>query len=772
MMVWLRASLAGLLLGLGPAPVAQSASLVCSGFRPVQAAADCGTVERELTAIAADPERRSGGGCVAAIQRCLNEYTAERGSLRKRTAGDAGRPLAEDGIVGRRTRERLLEFCRDRSADRQGGEPLQLLGRLEDYCLERGAPLDLARSALSTYVRFDEETYEAAEAAARGRATGGPDASGALAGAAGDGTAAGAGAGAGASATTSPAAATDAAAEVGTGTATGTAAGTATGMPTGAGGEAGNAGADPAKALAVLDGVAFPNLLLFESALALLPGAPTPAQEGAFWQVLDASRYSLPAGHELAPARAVQGCGCVRPSTTLTTWSLFPFWLGAADAGDGASAAGGTDGVGSPEASVVEIDFSVLDRLGYPGRFVDGQGLLRRAPWYDRDHERAVIDLAHRYGTAVDLVVYVNDLRGVSNAEALADGIAEQLEPGFGPGPGAWLREIAGLVRGRDPRARNGDGVTLWLEAVPDSLVAGERLRNLIDLLAERFARMPGGPELSVLVRPRPAQADAALDQAYFERILDGLAWFESTPEDAEGGNEFRLLVFVPEPVRRHLDTLERWIVGARQGRTLRPVLDSFVPVVTAQPVLHVAPDGATVATSREARMRALGAWLDRLALGSGNVGFWGVPPAVDDVDRNLLDVAADLAVARRSRGDPPPARSVPEALRGLLARICPERGWLRPLFFAVLLVFAAFEFARTDCQWRLRMRDDKRWRAAMALVRWLGLVAGGGLLTALLLFDRADGAAYWLPLGASGLLALVWALRLRFRDLTGTRLP
>jgi len=105
---------------------------------------------------------------------------------------------------------------------------------------------------------------------------------------------------------------------------------------------------------------------------------------------------------------ATKSCACIPESLRLTTYGLFPFWRGETPPAPPKDEKAGKPAAafGTPVTS--GIDFGAFKRIGYFGVTFDGSGRFT-SPMHWQQDRTDFTQLAHRYGSKLDLVLYRAD---------------------------------------------------------------------------------------------------------------------------------------------------------------------------------------------------------------------------------------------------------------------------------------------------------------------------------------------------------------------------
>lgn len=422
----------------------------------------------------------------------------------------------------------------------------------------------------------------------------------------------------------------------------------------------------------------------------------------------------------LAPSLHLRGddCGCAPQGRDDETFALLPFWLGGPDA--------------------LTLNFELYSRLSYFGAQLMDDGQVALAPdWNSRAPD--FVRLAHRYGAAVDLLVYRRDWTRLQaragDAEAfdqsVRDDAARVAQLIAEAPPYGWLQPERYLLPFWRPPAQLYSGLTLFFEPPPGDAGAPTAASAALlkrywtgFVLALTAALQQDGRALALnLVVPDSQLGDRgiydfkALSQAiHHAEMPPRLTASDRSDRDMVYGGttpiRVHVLVLMGEPMADAMKSLRERIdqTPHLEGHARVAMLNAIVPVL-----FHAR--GAKAATLGAQQTKALSHSLQYFKWNYGGVGLWPPTQAATGtgaVVAGLIDEVYNSPYAGPADG--------------VCRWICPWRIQLRLLFqlLAGLTLLGLGAYA-ASCQLRHLGRPVllALWIAGLA-----ALLCGGGLLS------------------------------------------
>jgi hypothetical protein len=406
------------------------------------------------------------------------------------------------------------------------------------------------------------------------------------------------------------------------------------------------------------------------------------ADERAYHVYLEAAprldrKMLLQTVHDAAPKPraagwAKPGCQCGRGEVDSMVYGFYPLWL---------------------DAGGRQLDFGMLSRIGLYGLTADDEGALRGPEGFPSAEVpgalAAMIRDAHKHNVKIDWVVGRSDWSAFARAskagkekvfKALAASIRERLALPL-VGGGQPLVRLASM--GADPGAVGGDGVALYFRGFPaaDTALFNQFVRKLAKALNDMWPRR----RLSIIVD----QGEFGRPGAYDYRNLSDLI-SEVNPQKQEGVSiisdpdlfvdDIPVLVMMNEPTQESKKALRGGVQDALHGMESTRLLRALVPILEY--------DG--VSTHQLA---------DDILYASDNyygIGFWPVP---------FADAPGTLGVNALLAQDFHPAHGYGGGWRQYVGYFCPQRLWLRWVFWITLLMavgVGGFYFSCRGCNERL----------------------------------------------------------------------
>jgi hypothetical protein len=371
--------------------------------------------------------------------------------------------------------------------------------------------------------------------------------------------------------------------------------------------------------------------------------------------------------HEAAPAKpresgwAVPGCRCGRGEHDGMVYGFYPLWT---DAGER------------------QLDFGVLSRIGLYGLTADDQGALRGPAGFPDDTVpvglAAMMRDAHRHNVKVDWVVGRNDWSAFERANkagkravlaAMARNIIALLAR---PLPGGGETAVRMATFGADQGANGGDGVALYFRGYP---AADRDVFNAFVLdLSSKLDSMWPKRRLSLIVdqdemgMPGPFDYRNLIDLIATANPLSDEVGFASSQDQTVA--DIPVLVMLKEPTQESKKSLRGGVQDALRGTESTRLLRTIVPIVEY--------DGASSEQLTD----------DIVYAGDNyyGIGFWPLPFAGpgDKVGMRAIDTTSVnrlLALYFHSSDEH-------ATFWGrYVASLCPQRLWVRWLFWGTLIV-------------------------------------------------------------------------------------
>ncbi|MGE4561072.1 MAG: hypothetical protein AB7E77_12790, partial [Desulfobulbus sp.] len=238
-------------------------------------------------------------------------------------------------------------------------------------------------------------------------------------------------------------------------------------------------------------------------------------------------------------------CGCHLQDSSTTIYGFAPFWKG----GD-----------------VQRIDFSAFSRIGYFALPFDNNGNLPqeqdRLQWQRKSAD--FVNMAHRYHTKVDLVVYKNNWQNwerlddqqrsffIDNLTSnLVSAIDQKLD-------NSLLNRLMPLFSlGSVPIPTMGDGVTIFFDNYPNDFVSQHAFQALIKQLRQKLDAAARNYRLQVV-----------LPYGEYDQLL-------ALRDEVD-----LFLIFLPEPTKEKKKELRQQIEEKLSGEQRRDTLRKIVPIL------------------------------------------------------------------------------------------------------------------------------------------------------------------------------------------------
>ena len=403
--------------------------------------------------------------------------------------------------------------------------------------------------------------------------------------------------------------------------------------------------------LGQIEGVAYPNALLFEKALAHIFADTkinyTKHQDQILQQArtgpeTDLNKIQLNGGE----------CGCSRDLASLV-YGFYPYWLA------------------SPDAEQI-VDFSIFDRIGFYALSLNQEGNIQNPlQWSNSWDAAGFINKAHKYRVDVDLTIQASDWQNWTDVviDNAVKNVAKAVTQEFTKTDPNSLREIVPLLE--DTSSVKADGVTIMFDHYMGSK-ADANIITFMTQLAKQLRDSNSNARLNLML-------DLDVDKIEKQHLFSNLAPILLDEEDSTV-NIDHVFVFLQEPTTDAKKILRRAIEDDFRGVDRKTVLRKIVPVLT--PHGHDKdPRGAFVQFTDD---------LIYLQDNFAGVGFWPLPLDSDAGADTLKAKIIELYTAPNGAnhlGD-----MIDEYAPALCQFACPNR-WLFRLGFdllaGALLVYA-----------------------------------------------------------------------------------
>lgn len=428
-------------------------------------------------------------------------------------------------------------------------------------------------------------------------------------------------------------------------------------------------GDDKAKEIAKIEGMEFPNGVMFESAL---------IQLGLTGDDIESvKRVSLSEPPIPMDPLELKGsdCGCSRTFSNIV-YGFYPYWL--ADKGIEQT-----------------LDYSYFDRIAYYAVSLNEEGNLKQPfQWDDNGNIGAFIKTAHKYYVGVDLTLYATGWRAWDE---------DNLSTAIHDTAAAIKKEFA--VKGDDEKIR-GDGVTLVFEGFGSSskeqrATLKKYVREVSELLVTKGHEYQINLLLDADVNELTAEAFSDLENLLTSGEIqeeDGsenpltqlMASITQTAEEAMGNEQTSAHVTKIEHVfifQQHLTTnakkeLRSTIEKAFRGEVRAIVLRKVVPILSPYGDL-VNYDNKKEKLARGESYKQFDDDLIYARENFGGAALWPVPlESVADKGIDLKNIKESLEreFAPKESGDYV-GDMIEEMIPGLCKLVCPNRDLVRIVF-------------------------------------------------------------------------------------------
>jgi hypothetical protein len=375
------------------------------------------------------------------------------------------------------------------------------------------------------------------------------------------------------------------------------------------------------KGLDAIEGVAYPNKLLFQCALATsLNGSKCDLrlQEQTQLQIFQQAQ-NLPEKKWEKIQLSGGGCGCSRDFSSKVI-GFYPFWLA----------------TGKQQ----QVNFSLFDRIGFYALTANKQGIIQNFPkWSDAVDIAAFINKAHKYRVEVDLTIYVSDWQKWADDEAInaaAKSVVQEVTQKFHSSQTMDLRAFFPFLE--DTSSVTADGVTLVFDnyTSPDM---SEKIVSIVTGVAKALDEAGSDAILNIMLgldmntienqlREKQPVEKPSLFGGLSSILLDNNERSDTIQacgeqDEKENGKSLIKYIFVhlQEPTTKSKKTLRRKISNDFTGCARKTVLRKVVPIIA--PSGHVKdPDGAFSQFNDD-----LIYFQDNFA----GVGLWPLPLVSDD---------------------------------------------------------------------------------------------------------------------------------------------
>ena len=403
-----------------------------------------------------------------------------------------------------------------------------------------------------------------------------------------------------------------------------------------------------------------------------------------------------------------KGCGCVQDEIQGQIYGFFPDWWA----------------TGQPQ----KIDFSRLTRASVFGVAINDDGSLA-LPDPTQPGFTDFIQQARVHGTAVDLTLYRNDWQFLKNPDAkerdaTIQRIIKQV-PGRALGVinrplSDWRSRLFGLLPGLGGDSHMGDGITLFLDKLPQAEDRVTRdhfdafYKQLVEALITALRKGPHDYTLNLVISDRELGTPGAfaldnlldyLRQAENPALLRGRIQADSAQYKTSTNLTLRFIVMLSEPTSDSKKALRAKLdqTSVVQGGDRRILLRKLIPLVSP----------------RSKGGQPFGDDLVYFDDNFGGVAFWPMP--IEGVSTPVdFDQNFDAAFL---------STSISELKLNVRGWVCEHRWLLRAALNLMLIVGAVCGLALwLNCAWR------DRWGRYESLVVLPPLVVGGLLFS----FDPA----------------------------------
>ncbi len=306
--------------------------------------------------------------------------------------------------------------------------------------------------------------------------------------------------------------------------------------------------------LAAIEGIAYPNLMLFNKALEALFIGSAPGYEAHLEKSVEQARIE-PIKSLNKIQLSADGCGCSRDFSSLV-YGFYPYWLPAKD-------------------TVHKLDFSLFDRIGFYSLWLNQEGKIQNPlQWSDEWDAAAFINKAHKYLVDVDVTVYASGWQAWSDKvmQVAVNATAQAVKQRF---------TSKGKVKtgGETPMfdsssSVQGDGVTVVFEKYTGATEKSHKITDFINALSEKLNTDKHDFKINIML---DMDLDALKHKMAFSDLEAILLDSDAAPAKVE-----HLFVFLQAPTTDAKKNLRRMIEDQFRGADRKQVLRKIVPVISA----------------------------------------------------------------------------------------------------------------------------------------------------------------------------------------------
>ncbi len=306
--------------------------------------------------------------------------------------------------------------------------------------------------------------------------------------------------------------------------------------------------------LAAIDGIAYPNLMLFNKALDALFIGSAPGYEAHLEKIVEQAR--------IGPIKSVNkiqlsadDCGCSRDFSSIV-YGFYPYWLPVKD-------------------TVHKLDFSLFDRIGFYALWLNQEGKIHNPlQWSDEWDAAAFINKARKYLVDVDVTVYASGWQAWSDKtmQVAVNATAQAAKQRFTSkgkektGGATPMFESSSSVQG--------DGVTVVFEKYTGATEMSRKITAFINALSEKLSTEKHDFKINIML---DMDLNAQKHKRAFSDLEVILLGSDAVPAKVE-----HLFVFLQAPTTDAKKNLRRIIEDQFRGAGRKQVLRKIVPVISA----------------------------------------------------------------------------------------------------------------------------------------------------------------------------------------------